>query len=241
MAITDKLTAIADAIRSNTGETGKMTLDQMPAKIYEAPYTAVEALLQDYRSGEQSSWTYPPQEGMAFAGWFKDAELTIPCGISDTNGTALAKFVKITDLFQFMGCSLNMSGNVPEEYTAPRFSYTMSVPEGATCIENGWYFKKVTNPSLPPVRSLSKNNIVLTGGDVFASQTFNKVPPRFYGKKFSTKAFVKYMTIDGTTVESNEEDYYSFTPVEIADAVLANPMATDADKTYATAIKEAAL
>lgn len=241
MAITDKLTAIADAIRSNTGETGKMTLDQMPDKIYVPPYTAVEALLQDYRSGEQSSWTHPSNDGMAFAGWYKDAALTTPCGTSDTSGTAWAKFVKITDLFQFTGCSLNMSGNVPAEYTTPRFSYTMSVPEGATRIENGWYFKKVSNPSLPDVRSLSSNNIVLTGGDVFASQTFNKVPPRLYGKKFSTKAFVKYVTIDGTTVESIEEDYDSFTPVEIADAVLANPMATDADKAYATAIKEAAL
>ena len=33
MAITNKLTAIANAIRSKTGETGKMTLDQMPTKI----------------------------------------------------------------------------------------------------------------------------------------------------------------------------------------------------------------
>lgn len=33
MALTDKLTAIANAIRSKTGETGKMTLDQMPIKI----------------------------------------------------------------------------------------------------------------------------------------------------------------------------------------------------------------
>lgn len=33
MALTDKLTAIANAIRSKTGETGKMTLDQMPTKI----------------------------------------------------------------------------------------------------------------------------------------------------------------------------------------------------------------
>lgn len=241
MAITDKLTAIADAIRSNTGETGKMTLDQMPDKIYVPPYTAVEALLQDYRSGEQSSWTHPSNDGMAFAGWYKDAALTTPCGTSDTSGTAWAKFVNSANLFQFMGCSLNMSGNVPAEYTTPRFSYTMSVPEGATSIENGWYFKKVSNPSLPDVRSLSSNNIVMTGGDVFASQTFTKVPPRFYGKKFSTKAFVKYVTIDGTTVESTEEDYDSFTPVEIADAIIANPMANGKDKTYATAIKEAAL
>lgn len=33
MALTDKLTAIADAIRAKTGETGKMTLEQMPDKI----------------------------------------------------------------------------------------------------------------------------------------------------------------------------------------------------------------
>lgn len=33
MALTDKLTAIADAIRAKTGETGTMTLDEMPEKI----------------------------------------------------------------------------------------------------------------------------------------------------------------------------------------------------------------
>ncbi len=33
MALTSKLTAIADAIRAKTGETGKMTLEQMPDKI----------------------------------------------------------------------------------------------------------------------------------------------------------------------------------------------------------------
>lgn len=33
MALTSKLTAIADAIRAKTGETGKMNLEQMPAKI----------------------------------------------------------------------------------------------------------------------------------------------------------------------------------------------------------------
>ena len=239
MALTSKLTAIADAIRAKTGETGKMTLEQMPAKIYVPPYTAVEALLQDYRSGDQASWTYPTQEGMAFAGWYKDAALTTPCGTSDTGGTAWAKFVKATDLFQFIGCSLNMSGNVPAEYTTPRFSYTMSIPEGVAFIENGWYFKKVTDPTKPDVRSLSGNNIVQTGNTIFSSLTLNKAAARLYGKKFSTKAFVKYTTVDGTTVEAVEADYDAFTPAEIADAVLAHPMATQADKDYAAAIKAA--
>ena len=239
MALTDKLTAIADAIRAKTGETGKMTLEQMPDKIYEPPYTVVEALLQDYRSGEQTSWTHPSQDGMAFAGWYKDAALSAPCGTSDTSGTAWAKFVKVADLFQFMGCSLNMSGKVPAEYTTPRFSYTMSIPDGVTSIENGWYFKKVSDPTKPDVRSPSGNNVVQTENTVFTSLTFNKVPVKFYEKKFSTKAFVKYATADGTTVEAVEADYDAFTPAEIADAVLAHPMATQADKDYAAAIKAA--
>lgn len=197
------------------------------------------AMLKDYRSGEQASWTHPTRSGMAFAGWYKDAALKYPCSASDTEGAAYAKFVKVSDLFQFLGCSLNASGNVPAEYTTPRFSYIMSVPDGATSIENGWYFKKVSGPTKPDVRSPSGNNIVQTGDSVFTSLTFSKVPPRFYGKKFSTKAFAKYTTADGTAVEAVEADYVAFTPAEIADAVLAHPMATQADKDYAAAIKAA--
>ena len=137
MPLTDKLTAIADAIRAQTGETGRMTLEQMPAKIYAPSYMAVAASLQDYRGGDQASWTYPTQEGMAFAGWFKDAALTAPCGASDASGAAWAKMVRLDTLFMFIGSSFNMSGNVPEQYTTPRFAYTMSLPEGATFIENG--------------------------------------------------------------------------------------------------------
>lgn len=197
------------------------------------------AMLNDYRSSEQAGWTHPTKNGMAFAGWYKDAALNYPCSASDTEGAAWAKFVKVADLFQFMGCSLNMSGNVPAEYTTPRFSYTMSIPDGVTFIENGWYFKKVSDPTKPDVRSLSYNNVVQMGNKIFSSQTFNKVPVRLYEKKFSTKAFVKYATADGTTVEAVEADYDAFTPAEIADAVLAHPMATQADRDYAAAIKAA--
>ena len=241
MAITDKLAAIADAIRANTGETDKMTLDQMPAKIYIPPYIAVEAQLQDYRIGEQSSWTYPPQEGMAFAGWFKDSALSDPCNVSDVSGEAWAKMLRIDTLLTFIGASLNMSENIPEQRTIARFAYTMSIPEYATLIENGWYFKKITNPSLPDVRSISHENVVMTGNNVYTAQTFNKIAPKYYNKRFSTKAFVKYVTFDGTTVEAVDLDYRSFSPVEIADAIISNPMANDKDKAYATAIKEAAL
>lgn len=219
--------------------TTKMVIDVDPTPTVVEGAVCELALLSNYRSGEQASWTHPTKNGMAFAGWYKDAALRYPCGASDTEGAAWAKFVKVADLFQFMGCSLSTSGNVPAEYTTPRFSYIMSVPEGVTSIEKGWYFKKVSDPTKPDVRSPSGNNVVQTGNTVFTSLTFNKVPVRLYEKKFSTKAFVKYATADGTTVEAVEADYDAFTPAEIADAVLAHPMATQADKDYAAAIKAA--
>ena len=219
--------------------TTKMIIDVDPTPTVADGAVCELAMLKDYRSGEQASWTHPTRSGMAFAGWYKDAALKYPCSASDTEGAAYAKFVKVADLFQFVGCSLSTSGNVPAEYTTPRFSYIMSVPEGVTSIEDDWYFKKVSDPTKPDVRSPSGNNVVQTGNTVFTSLTFNKVQPKYYGKKFSTKAFVKYTTADGTTVEAVEADYDAFTPAEIADAVLAHPMATQADKDYAAAIKAA--
>lgn len=219
--------------------TTKMEIDVDSTPIVADGAICELTMLNDYRSGEQASWTHPTRSGMAFAGWYKDAALKYPCSASDTEGAAYAKFVKVADLFQFLGCSLNTSGNVPAEYTTPRFSYIMSVPEGVTSIEDGWYFKKVSDPTKPDVRSPSGNNVVQTGNTVFTSLTFNKVQPKYYGKKFSTKAFAKYTTADGTAVEAVEAGYDAFTPAEIADAVLAHPMATQADKDYASAIKAA--
>ena len=198
------------------------------------------AMLNGYRSGEQAGWTHPTRSGMAFAGWYKDAALKYPCSASDVEGAAYAKFVNVSELFRFLGCSLSTSGNVPAEYTTPRFAYVMSIPEGSALIDCGWYFKKVTNPSLPDVRSPAGNNVVQTGGTVYAALTFNKAATRFYEKKFSVKAFAKYTTADGTTVEAVESGYNAFSPAEIADAVLAHPMATQVDKDYAATIKAAA-
>lgn len=219
--------------------TTKMEIDVDPTPTVVDGAVCELAMLNGYRSGEQASWTHPTKGGMAFAGWYKDSALKYPCSASDTEGAAYAKFVKVADLFHFLGCSLNRSDNVPAEHTTPRFAYTMAVPEGSALIECGWYFKKITNPSLPDVRSVSGSIVVQTGNTVYTALTFNKVQPKYYEKKFSTKAFVKYATEDGTTVEAVEEDYNAFSPADIADAVLAHPMATQADKDYAAAIKAA--
>ena len=196
-------------------------------------------LLQDYRSGDQASWTYPTQEGMAFAGWYKDASFKTTCTASDVEGAAYAKFVPITDLLQYKGGSLRMDVAQPSELTWLRFGYTMALPEGASFVENGWYFKKVSTSQPTDVRRLANNNVLNIDGTITANLVFTGVTTNYYSANFSEKAFVKYVTADGTTVEAVESDYQVNSVLGVADAILAHPMASKAEKDYATQIKAA--
>lgn len=197
------------------------------------------ANLGDYRSGEQASWTYPTQEGMAFAGWYKDAAFTTPCTANDVEGPAYAKFVKVGDLFYFIGCSIYQSENAKAENVNVKFTYIMSVPESTVLIEFGIYYKLSVNATKPEVRRTINGRDVCTGNKIATSWTFLNTPPKHYKDRLSTKAFVKYTTEDGTTVEAVQADYNTFSTMEVADAILAHPMATQADKDYAAAIKAA--
>lgn len=195
--------------------------------------------LQDYRSGDQASWTYPTQDGMAFAGWYKDASFATACTASDVEGAAYAKFVPITDLLKYKGGSLRMDVAQPSELTWLRFGYTMALPEGASFVENGWYFKKVSTPQPTDVRSLANNNVLNIDGTITANLVFTGVTTNYYSANFSEKAFVKYVTNDGTTVEAVESDYQVNSVLGVADVILAHPMASQAEKDYATKIKAA--
>ena len=203
-------------------------------KLAEGPYQ-----LQDYRTGDQASWTYPTQEGMAFAGWYKDATFETPCTESDVEGAAYAKFVKITDLLQYKGGSLRMDVAQPSELTWLRFGYTMALPEGASFVENGWYFKKVSTSQPTDVRRLANNNVLNIDGTITANLVFTGVTTNYYSANFSEKAFIKYVTADGTTVEAVESDYQVNSVLGVADVILAHPMASKAEKDYATQIKAA--
>ena len=196
-------------------------------------------LLQDYRSGDQASWTYPTQEGMAFAGWYKDAAFETPCTKTDVEGAAYAKFVKITDLLQFRGGSLRMDLSEPSVSTYLRFGYTMAIPEGTKFVENGWYYKRVTVSSPDDVRFVAYNNAMNNDGTVTANLVFNNVKTSLYKANFTEKAFVKYVTADGTTVEAVESTYQSRSVSEVADAILNHSMASKAEKEYASNIKTA--
>ena len=196
-------------------------------------------LLQDYRTGGQASWTYPTQEGMAFAGWYKDASFTTACTASDVEGAAYAKFVPITDLLKFKGGSLRMDVTDPSTSTYLRFGYTMAIPEKSAFIENGWYYKKVTVSSLDDVRFVAYNNAMNNDGTVTANLVFNNVKTNLYKANFTEKAFVKYVTADGTTVEAVESDYQTRSVGEVADAILKHTMASNSEKEYALKIKSA--
>ena len=196
-------------------------------------------LLQDYRSGDQASWTYPTQEGMAFAGWYKDATFETPCTESDVEGGAYAKFVKITDLLKYKGRSLRMDKGDPSETTYLRFGYTKAIPNGATYIENGWYYKRLSAPTGDDIRFAAYNNALNDDGAITSNLVFNNVKARLYTANFIEKAFVKYVTIDGTTVEAVEGAYHSSSVSEAADAIIAHPMASKAEKDYAASIKSA--
>ena len=196
-------------------------------------------LLQDYRSGDQASWTYPTKKGMAFAGWYKDAAFTTACTESDVEGAAYAKFVPITDLLQYKGGSLRMDVAQPSELTWLRFGYTMALPEGASFVQNGWYFKKVSTSQPTDVRRLASNNVLNIDGTITANLVFTGVTTNYYSANFSEKAFVKYVTADGTTVEAVESDYQVNSVLGVAEVILAHPMASKAEKDYATHIMAA--
>ena len=193
--------------------------------------------LQNYRSGDQASWTYPTQDNMAFAGWYEDASYTTPCTAEDVEGAAYAKFVKITDLLQFKGGSLRMDVGNPTESTYLRFGYTMAVPSGVTFVENGWYYKKVTVSSPDDVRFVAYNNVLNSDGTISSNLVFKGVKANLYKASFKEKAFVKYKTADGTTVEAVEGKYWSRSVDEVADAILQPPMASQKEKQYALDIK----
>lgn len=192
--------------------------------------------LQDYRSGDPASWTYPTQEDKAFAGWYKDPAFKTPYTASDVEGAAYAKFVDITDLLQFKGGSLRMDKNTPNESTDLRFGYTMAIPENAAFVENGWYFKTVSSSQSEVVRKSANNNALNIDGTVTAFIVFTGVTPDYYSSEFNEKAFVKYVTVDGTTVEAVESNYQTRSVDGVAQMILHHSMASQSEKDYATKI-----
>lgn len=174
---------------------------------------------------------------MAFAGWYRDAAFREPCGVGDVDGFAYAKFVKVADLLTFRGCSFSERGAAPTKNAGLRFSYDITAPVGSSFVGMGMYGRFADKPE---DRTFNQNTGSLrTDGHSDSNIVLNSMKVEYYERPYVIKAFVKYTTADGTTVEAVEGEYHAGTMAGIADAVLSHPMATQADRDYAAAIKAA--
>ena len=196
-------------------------------------------LLQDYRSGKPASWTYPTQEGMAFAGWYKDAAFKTACTTSDVEGAAYAKFVKISDLITFKGGSLRMDVGTPAESTYLRFGYNLATPDKASFIENGWYYHRPQDEAGIQKSVVASNNVLNNDGTVTSNIVFSKVAKDRYKLGYQVMAYVKYKTSDGTEVEAKENAYQQRSVLDVAQAIQNHQMASATEKAYAQEIIKA--
>ena len=191
-------------------------------------------LLQDYRSGDQASWKYPtPQDGMAFAGWYKDAAFKTACTKSDVEGAAYAKFVKISDHIQYMGGSLRMDGPAASESTSLRFGYITSVPDGTKYIDSWWTWNDGANDR-KPVKA--DKRVLFENGKALANLVLTGVPSNSYSTTVHVTEHLKYQTVDGTTVEVAEASSHQHSVATVAQAIQDNPGASSSEQKYARQI-----
>lgn len=198
-------------------------------------------LLQDYRSGGQASWTYPTQDGMAFAGWYKDAAFTKSCTKNDVKGAAYAKFVKISDLITFKGGSLRTDLTGEDDYskTSLRFGYEMHAPDGAKLDrENwGWTYRNPNSGASASVKAENywriDNNGVIT--NLVIREISKDGQAANYSTRYEVNAQLAYVTKDGTKVCVKDETRVRSVN-DVAEAIKNDSFASDVDLKYANGI-----
>lgn len=198
-------------------------------------------LLQDYRSGKPASWTYPTQEGMAFAGWYKDAAFKTACTTRDVEGAAYAKFVKISDLITFKGGSLRTDLTGKDDYskTSLRFGYEMHAPEGSKIdFKNwGWYYKSPY--SADETFHKAENYWRIDNNGVIANFVLSPIYKSGYqldySSVFDVTAQLAYITADGTGVKVKDQSR-SRSVDQVAKAIQNDSFASADDLAYANGI-----
>lgn len=198
-------------------------------------------LLQDYRSGKPASWKYPTQEGMAFAGWYKDAAFKTACTTSDVEGAAYAKFVKISDLITFKGGSLRTDLTGKDDYskTSLRFGYEMHAPEGSKIdFKNwGWYYKSPY--SADETFHKAENYWRIDNNGVIANFVLSPIYKSGYqldyNSVFDVTAQLAYITADGTGVKVKDQSR-SRSVDQVAWAIQNDSFASADDLAYANGI-----
>lgn len=198
-------------------------------------------LLQDYRSGDHASWTYPTKDGMAFAGWYKDAAFKTACTTSDVEGAAYAKFVKISDLITFKGGSLrtDLTGEDNYSMTSLRFGYEMHAPDGAKLDRDnwGWTYRNPNSGASASVKAENywriDNNGVIT--NLVIREIRKDGQAANYSTRYEVNAQLAYVTKDGTKVCVKDETRVRSVN-DVAEAIKNDSFASDVDLKYANGI-----
>ena len=179
----------------------------------------------------------------AFAGWYKDADLTQPCTSTDASGIVYPKFVKISDLIIFKGGSLRTDLTGKDDYskTSLRFGYEMHAPEGSKIdFENwGWYYKSPS--SAKEVFVPAANYWRVDNNGVIANFVLSPIYKTGYQLDYSTvfdvTAQLAYITADGTGVKVKDQSR-SRSVNQVAKAIQNDSFASADDLAYANGILE---
>lgn len=169
----------------------------------------------------------------AFAGWYKDPELTDPYNSTEASGTAYPKFVKISDCIKYMGGSLRMDGPAASESTSLRFGYITSVPDRAKYIDSWWTWNDGANDR-KPVKA--NKRVLFENGSALANLVLTGVPSNSYATTVHVTEHLTYQTVDGTTVEVVEASSHQHSVLTVAQAILDNPGASSSEQNYAQQI-----
>ena len=206
---------------------------------YTSEYAAVTEKLDVsiYKDRPSSSaWTAPSKDGYAFAGWYSDEGCAQV--YTGTSGTAYARFVPVSGLVGFQGCSLRNDGQGADVANL-RFSYEFKLPSGSTLEKMGWDWSMSETGRTGHATAQSywlagggsaKANIVLTG--IARSNPGHST----FSSPYSLRGKISYVTADGTRAETAEAEWRTETVNDVASSIVLGGMGSSADKAYASAI-----
>lgn len=221
-------------------QTGEITFETAKFSDYAVVATEMNKSykLEDYTNPDGTRMTinnadFNVSDDYAFAGWYKDAELTEPCASTDLDGTVYPKFVKISDCIQYMGGSLRMDGPAASESTSLRFGYITSAPDGSKYIDSWWTWNDGVNDR-KPVKA--NKRVLFENGKALANLVLTGVPSNSYATTVHVTEHLKYQTVDGTTVEVAEASSHQHSVATVAQAILNNPGASSSEQDYAQQI-----
>ena len=222
------------------GNTVELAASSVVTTISSTSWTAVYDFIANYYyslivykpSADSSTWTAPTMEGYAFAGWYTDSSCTTP--YTAITGSAYARFVPVSDLVKFRGCSLCNNYNSADK-TAMRYAFEFSVPAGATRTDIAWDWTNATTGKSGTVTS-SSFWLLDDGESVLANVVFinlrRSAEAITYDTVLTAAGKVSYITADGTTVTAIL-DGISRTVNQVAQLIASGTSANATEKAYA--------